>query len=163
MKPVVECALIDDCLAQKKSGETMLKKPYKTGEKVIGIVVDLSPAPDRQFLALQTKDGYVIPEPFLNVIGEVEKKPTQTAYYEEINDVEEKENKDFTPAINSVKDYIAKETKDNKAIMQFALSGLVVGVLLALYLGKSKLVYGGIGLVGGGLLGRYVNKKVIND
>lgn len=159
MKPIVECALIDDCLAQKKSGATMLKKPYKTGEKVVGIVVDLSPAPDRQFLALQTKDGYVIPEPFLNVIGE--KKSSSTAYYEEIENV--KEEKDIDTVTTTVKEYILNNNKDNKAIMKFALSGLVVGVLLALYLEKSKLVYGGIGLLGGGFLGNYVNNKIINE
>ena len=107
---VVECELINDCLAPKRVGNSVKKKGFRTGQRVRGTVSNIALTPDTQVLALKTKDGYLIPEPFLNILGEIKGNPSQKRsepYYgavEEVFDLEEKsENKSVSDVFQSLK------------------------------------------------------------
>jgi hypothetical protein len=160
---LVECKLIDDCLAQKRMGRKVLKKPYRMGQRVTGIAVDLSPAPDTQLMALETQDGYVIPEPFLQIIGEVEQPNSKKeTYYEEIEDAEIVEDKPSSTKEENkriIKDLVMNSTKKNKFTSKFIFGGALLGGAIAMYSGKSKFLYAVVGAIGGGVLGNYVGNK----
>ena len=81
---LVECVLIEDCLAPKRVGNTKASKPFRKGQRVRGIVENIAITPDHQVLALKTESGHLIPEPFLNVIGEVQNKKAQPSRFSDV-------------------------------------------------------------------------------
>lgn len=165
---VVECELIDDCLAPKRVGNSVKKKPFRTGSRVRGTVTNVALTPDSQVLALKTKDGYIIPEPFLNIIGEVEnrqKKGTKNPYYEEIEYaevVEDKKDKSVANVLDSLKaaDIVSTNSIKSKRVVNFALGGAAVGLVYAMMKGGNKLLLSTVGAVGGGIVGNYVGRKI---
>jgi hypothetical protein len=171
---VVECELIEDCLAPKRVGKSVKKKGFRVGQRVRGTVTNVALTPDSQVLALKTKDGYIIPEPFLNILGEV--KPNQKssnesktqydvgveeANYEEV-DEPKSENKSVANIFNSLKasDIVNSNAIKSKRVVNFALGGAAVGLVYAMMKGKSKLMIATIGAIGGGVIGNYVGKKI---
>tara|TARA_R110000787_G_scaffold44415_8_gene109028 strand:- start:22 stop:546 length:525 start_codon:yes stop_codon:yes gene_type:complete len=169
---VVECELINDCLAPKRVGNSVKKKGFRTGQRVRGTVSNIALTPDTQVLALKTKDGYLIPEPFLNILGEIKGNPSQKRsepYYgavEEVFDLEEKsENKSVSDVFQSLKasKIISSNSVKSKRLVNFALGGAVIGLVYAMLKGKNKLLLTAIGGVGGGVIGNYIGRKIIEN
>jgi len=172
---VVECILIEDCLAQKRVGKSVSKKPFRTGQRVRGTVENIALTPDSQVMALKTRDGFIIPEPFLNVIGAVdsgEKRGNSASsnsnevQYAEVVEEEkgEKSNgaKSFMKAYESMKasDIIKRGAITSKHAVNFAVGGALVGVVYAMLKGKNKMIFSAIGAIGGGFIGNYYGKKI---
>lgn len=167
---VVECELINDCLAPKRVGNSVKKKPFRVGQRVRGTVTNVALTPDSQVLALKTKDGYIIPEPFLNILGEVEneqknnrnsrKSGVEDAVYEEVS--EKSENKSVSDVYDSLKasKLISSNSIKSKRVVNFALGGAAIGLVYAMMKGKSKLMLTTIGAIGGGIIGNYVGRKI---
>ena len=167
---VVECELINDCLAPKRAGNSVKKKGFMTGQRVQGTVTNVALTPDSQVLALKTKDGYIIPEPFLNIIGEVKPNQKQNTKshgssedveYAEI--VEEKsEDKSVANVFDSLKasNIMSSNAVKSKRVVNFALGGAAVGLVYAMLKGKNKLLIATIGAIGGGIIGNYVGRKI---
>ena len=169
---VVECELINDCLAPKRVGNSVKKKGFRTGQRVRSTVSNIALTPDTQVLALKTKDGYLIPEPFLNILGEIKGNPSQKRsepYYgavEEVFDLEEKsENKSVSDVFQSLKasKIISSNSVKSKRLVNFALGGAVIGLVYAMLKGKNKLLLTAIGGVGGGVIGNYIGRKIIEN
>lgn len=167
---VVECELINNCLAQKRVGNGVKKKPFYTGNRVRGVVTNVALTPDSQVLALKTKDGYIIPEPFLNVLGEVNsgnggQQQATNPYIEDVDAeiIEAKsEDKSVKEVYESLKasNIISTNAIKSKRVVNFALIGAGIGLVYALVKGKNKWVFSGVGAVGGGIIGNYVGKKI---
>jgi len=167
---VVECILIEDCMAQKRVGNKAKSKPFRTGQRVRGVVTNIALTPDSQVMALKTKDGFVIPEPFLNVIGAVNNEKAGASRGEEVQyaEIVEEDNYKTSGAKNIVKAYeglkasdlIKQSTRTSKFTAKFAVGGALVGVVYAMLRGKNKALFSAIGAVGGGLLGNYYGKKI---
>ena len=47
--------------------------------------------------------------------------------------------------------------------MNFALGGAVIGLVYAMLKGKNKLLLTAIGGVGGGVIGNYIGRKIIEN
>jgi len=172
----VECELIEDCLAPRRVGKVAQKKAFRRGQRVRGIVSNIALTPDSQVLALKTKEGYLIPEPFLNVLGAVNsggKKQARTSssaegfeYAEVIEEENEPKEKSIANVFNGLKtsDLIKRNSTKSKQVVNFGLGGAVIGVIYAMYKGGNKLIYGAIGAAAGGIIGNYVaNKMKEND
>lgn len=167
---LVRCVLIEDCLAPKRVGDNMVsKKAFRRGQKVVGVVDNIALTPDHQVLALRTKDGYLIPEPFLNVLGAVEDqgKPSRHDDIEYAEVIEEEDNKtagikDIVKGYNKMKpsNIIAHTATRSKSAINFALIGGGIGLVYAMLKGKNKLLFGAIGAIGGGFVGNYYGKKI---
>ncbi len=164
---LVECILIEDCLAPKKVGNAVRKKGFRRGTRVVGTVTNIAMTPDSQVLALKTKDGYVIPEPFLNIIGEVgvKNEGSQSEYVEdaeyEILDEESKE-KSITDIAESLKaaKIINSNSLQSKRVVNFAFMGAAVGLVFAMIKGHNKLITSALGGLLGGLVGNHVSGKI---
>tara|TARA_R110001599_G_scaffold142533_6_gene323225 strand:- start:1127 stop:1639 length:513 start_codon:yes stop_codon:yes gene_type:complete len=164
---LVECILIDDCLAPKRVGNTAKKKAFRRGQRVQGTVTNIALTPDSQVLALKTKQGYVIPEPFLNIIGEVgSSAPQESDPYSEVEYAEVIEEDDKDPSMTSITDSIKASNlvKTNsiksKRVVNFAFGGAAVGLVYAMMKGQNKLLSSAIGAIGGGIIGNYVSRKI---
>ena len=165
---VVECILIDDCLAPKRVGNTAKKKAFRRGQRVQGTVTNIALTPDSQVLALKTKQGYVIPEPFLNIIGEVgsgapkEADPYSEVEYAEIIEDEEDKSPSVTSISESIKasNLVKTNSIKSKRVVNFAFGGAAVGLVYAMMKGQNKLLSSAIGAIGGGLIGNYVSRKI---
>jgi len=166
---IVECELINDCLAPKRVGNSVKKKGFRIGSRVRGTVTNIALTPDSQVLALKTKDGYLIPEPFLNILGEVDenrqKKRTNSAddeydYAEVIE--EDKNEKSVSNVFQSLKsaDIISTNSIKSKRVVNFALGGAAVGLVYAMMKGGNKILLSTVGAVGGGIIGNYVSGKI---
>ena len=173
-KVIVECRLIEDCIAQKRTRSGVQKKPFRIGTKVIGIVENVAITPDHQLLALKTKEGYIIPESFLNVIGAVGKtnsKPVKDAYYEEIQEAEivddendsRQKGKILIKNGGKISDLVAKSSKQSKSTVNFALYGTGIAVVAALLMQKNKFAFGVMGALIGGMIGNYYGKLTENE
>jgi|TARA_R110000822_G_scaffold46670_3_gene124210 hypothetical protein len=166
---VVECILIDDCLALKRVGNTAKKKAFRRGQRVRGTVSNIALTPDSQVLALKTNDGYLIPEPFLNIIGEVDgedsrkKDPYEGAEYAEVIEDEEI---DKNPSLSSITDsikasnIISLNSTRSKRAVNFAFGGAAIGLVYAMMKGQNKILASAVGAIGGGIIGNYVSKKI---
>lgn len=167
---VVECELINDCLAPKRVGNSVTKKAFRTGSRVRGTVTNIALTPDSQVLALKTKDGYVIPEPFLNILGEVnenrQQKETKDPYYEEVQDAEIISDKSSEKSVASVyeslksADIISANSIKSKRVVNFALGGAAVGLVYAMMKGGNKVLLSAVGAAAGGIIGNYVGRKI---
>lgn len=164
---LVECILIDDCLAPKRVGNTAKKKAFRRGQRVQGTVTNIALTPDSQVLALKTKQGYVIPEPFLNIIGEVgSSAPQESDPYSEVEYAEVIEEDDKDPSMTSITDSIKASNlvKTNsiksKRVVNFAFGGAAIGLVYAMMKGQNKLLSSAIGAIGGGIIGNYVSRKI---
>lgn len=167
---VVECELINDCLALKRVGNSAKRKPFRIGQRVRGTVTNIALTPDSQVLALKTKDGYVIPEPFLNILGEVDpqsKPQKETINYgvedADVEIIEEKSgDKSVSDVFQSLKasKIVSSNSVRSKRVVNFALGGAAVGLVYAMLKGKNKLVISTIGAIGGGIIGNYVGRKI---
>lgn len=164
---LVECILIDDCLAPKRVGNTAKKKAFRRGQRVQGTVTNIALTPDSQVLALKTKQGYVIPEPFLNIIGEVgSSAPQESDPYSEVEYAEVIEEEDKDPSMTSITDSIKASNlvKTNsiksKRVVNFAFGGAAIGLVYAMMKGQNKLLSSAIGAIGGGIIGNYVSRKI---
>lgn len=163
---ILECELIEGCLAIKKNGNSVKKKAYNVGDIVQGTITNIALTPDSHVAALKTKEGYIIPEPFLNVIREIplesnkksnsKKESVEYADFEEI-EVEKKDN--IFQDIKSV-DLFSGNSDRSKLVVNFAIGGLVVGLVFAMLKKKNKLIYSTVGAFGGGIIGNYVNEKM---
>lgn len=172
---LVECEVIEDCLGIKRVGQSANKKPFRRGMRVVGTVTNVAMTPDSQVLAIKTKDGYIIPEPFLNVIGEVNtgRKKRKTPSFSSVEDVEEfeivdenkSENKSVSDIYKSLKsaDIISSNSLKSKRVVNFALVGAGAGLVYALLRGKGKLLSATIGGIVGGIAGNYVSKKIVDN
>lgn len=172
---LVECVLIEDCLAPKRVGNTKTSKPFRRGQRVRGVVENIAITPDHQLLALKTQDGYLIPEPFLNVLGEVKNKNKQDSKYSDIEYAEIVEDEDLSNESKGVKEIInaygkikpsniiLKNAVRSKHTVNFALAGGLIGLVYAMFKGKSKMIFATIGVVGGGVIGNYYGNKIKND
>ena len=165
---VVECELINDCLAPKRVGNSVKKKPFRMGSRVRGTVTNIALTPDSQVLALKTKEGYIIPEPFLNILGEVNSKSgqnnnTQSNEIEYAEVVEDKsEDKSVSSVIKSMKaaDIISTTSIKSKRVVNFALFGAAIGLVYAMMKNGNKLLSISVGAAGGGVIGNYISKKI---
>lgn len=169
--PLVKCTLIEDCLAPRRAGKSVQKKAFRRGQSVVGTVSNIALTPDSQVLALKTKDGYLIPEPFLNIIGAVgeEKQQQQSQnkdpYYEEVQDAEvidDKKENSVANVFNGLKTsgIISKNSVRSKQIVNFGIGGALIGIIYAMMKGKNKLMCAAIGAAGGGIIGNYVSNKL---
>jgi hypothetical protein len=163
----VECILIDDCLAPKKVGNAVRKKGFRRGQRVIGSVTNIALTPDSQVLALKTKDGYIIPEPFLNIIGEVgdkkeDKKYFADAEYVEIVEDNDESEKSVTEVVDSLKasKIISDNSLKSKRVVNFAFAGAAIGLVYSMIKGQNKLVSSAIGAVIGGIIGNHISGKI---
>ena len=165
---IVDCILIDDCLAPKRVGNTAKKKAFRRGQRVQGTVTNIALTPDSQVLALKTKQGYVIPEPFLNILGEVgggatqEAEPYSEAEYAEVIEYEEGEEPSMTSITDSIKssNLIKTNSIKSKRVVNFAFGGAAIGLVYAMMKGQNKLLSSAIGAIGGGIIGNYVSRKI---
>ena len=164
---VVECELINDCLAPKRVGNSVKKKGFRMGSRVRGTVTNIALTPDSQVLALKTKDGYLIPEPFLNILGEVDanqgrQKKSDSADIEYAEVIEETDEKSVANVFQSLKasDIISTNSIKSKRVVNFALGGAAVGLVYAMMKGGNKLVFSTVGAVGGGIIGNYISGKI---
>jgi uncharacterized protein YcfJ len=168
---VVECILINDCLAPKRVGNGVSKKAFRAGARVVGTVTNIALTPDSQVLALRTKDGYEIPEPFLNILGEVKQKKNRQKSYSNVDAdevqyaevVEERsEDKSVSSVFQSLKaaDIISTNSLKSKRVVNFALGGAAIGLVYAMMKDKNKLVMSTVGAVGGGIIGNYIGRKI---
>jgi len=173
---LVECVLIEDCLAPKKVGNMKTTKPFKRGSRVQGVVENIALTPDHQVLALKTKSGHLIPEPFLNVLGEVpNQKPQSSNKYDDIEyaEVVEDENsssesKGVKGIINTygqmkVSNIVSGNAAKSKHAINFALAGGAIGLVYAMLKSKNKMLFAVIGAAGGGVLGNYYGNKIKDD
>jgi hypothetical protein len=161
--------VIEDCLGMKRAGNRAKKKPFRRGQRVVGTVTNVALTPDSQVLALKTKEGYIIPEPFLNVLGAVKGQKTSRPQqddveYADVEIIEEtgSNNKSVGDIYKKFKasDIISRNSSRSKLVVNFALGGAAALLIYAMMKGKNKLVYAGIGAVGGGVVGNYVSKKI---
>ena len=166
---IVECILIDDCIAPKRVGNTAKKKAFRRGQRVRGTVSNIALTPDSQVLALKTKDGYLIPEPFLNILGEVEGgAPKQNDTYEgvEYAEIMEDEEDAKNPSLSNITDsikasnIISTNSIKSKRVVNFAFGGAAVGLVYAMMKGQNKLLASAVGAIGGGIIGNYVSTKI---
>ena len=166
---IVECELINDCLAQKREGNSVIKKGFRMGSRVKGTVTNIALTPDSKVLALKTKDGYVIPEPFLNILGEVRgnTKSQKNASFDDQYDYaevieEDKNEKSVAGVFQSLKsaDIISKNSIKSKRVVNFALVGAAIGLAYAMMKDGNKLMLSTLGAVGGGIVGNYVSGKI---
>jgi hypothetical protein len=165
---LVECELIENCLAHRRMGNKVQKKPIHKGTRVRGVVTNVALTPDSQVLALQTQDGFIIPEPFLNVIGEVKNGNNSSPSVEDVEAEVVSENssdksvKDVYDSLKASK-IISSNRIKSKRVVNFALIGGGIALVYALVRGKNKLVYAGIGAVGGGIVGNYIGRKIAEN
>jgi hypothetical protein len=170
---LVECVLIEDCLAPKRVGNMKTNKPFRRGQRVRGVVENIALTPDHQVLALKTESGHLIPEPFLNVLGEVPNQKAQaSSKYGDIEDAEVIEDEDLSIENKGVKGIIdnygkmkassivSKNALKSKHTINFALAGGAIGLVYAMLKGKNKMLLATIGAVGGGVLGNYYGNKI---
>jgi len=166
---VVECILIDDCLAPKRVGNTSKKKAFRRGQRVRGTVTNIALTPDSQVLALKTKDGYIIPEPFLNIIGEVggeSSRKNETHEEVEYAEIIEDEEVNGNPSLSSITDsikasnIISQNSIKSKRTVNFAFGGAAVGLVYAMMKGQNKLLSSAVGGIVGGIIGNYVSGKI---
>lgn len=170
---VVECVLIEDCLAPKRVGKMISKKGFRAGQRVRGVATNIALTPDAQVMALKTKDGYIIPEPFLNVIGEVQPngggaKASDDIEYAEViegdsdSDKESRVVKAAKTAYGSIKasEIIGKTAMRSKYTINFALTGGAIALVYAMLKSKNKFIFAAIGVVIGGMAGNYYGKKI---
>lgn len=163
---VVECILINDCLAPKRVGKSVKKKGFRAGQRVRGTVTNVALTPDSQVLALKTTKGYIIPEPFLNVIGEVsaERQKDKDPYFEEIQEAEVIEDgaKPPTNVLDSLKaaDIVSSNAIKSKRVVNYALGGAAIGLVYAMLKDGNKVMFSAIGAIGGGIIGNYVGRKI---
>jgi len=172
---LVECVLIEDCLAPKRVGNMKTSKPFRRGQRVRGVVQNIALTPDHQVLALKTESGHLIPEPFLNVIGEVPNQNAQKSKDSEIEYAEIVEDENLSSESKGIKGIIntygkmkassivSKNALRSKHAINFALAGGAIGLIYAMFKGKSKMLFATIGAVGGGVLGNYYGKKINDD
>ena len=170
---LVECVLIEDCLAPKRVGNTKASKPFRKGQRVRGIVENIAITPDHQVLALKTESGHLIPEPFLNVIGEVQNKKAQPSRFSDVEYAEVIEDDESSSVARKgvkgiIKNYgnmkassiISKNAIRSKHAINFAVAGAAIGLVYAMLKGKNKMLIATIGAIGGGVLGNYYGKKI---
>jgi len=167
---IVECSLIEDCLAQRREGKKVSKKPFRVGERVRGTVENIALTPDSRIMALKTKDGYIIPEPFLNVIGAVNQEKSENEngiQYAEIVDDEQQYKKSeaakrISKSFGSMKasEIIERNAFRSKYAVNFAIGGAVIGLIYAMAKQQNKFLFAAIGTVAGGLVGNYYGIKL---
>lgn len=170
---IVECVLIEDCLAPKRVGNRADKRPFRRGQRVRGRVENIALTPDHQVLALRTLDGYIIPEPFLNVLGAVE-EPSRGGGQDDIQEAEVIDDNEYLKSdrVNKVmntygkikaSNLINKNALKSRHAVNFALVGGAVGLVYAMLRGKNKMLFATLGVVGGGILGNYYGNKIKGD
>jgi hypothetical protein len=169
---LVECILIEDCLAPKSKLNSVNKKGFRKGNRVVGVVESFQLSPESNILALKTKEGYIIPEPFLNVIGAVASDGNETEEHDEIPYAEVVDNKKeysttqkkIVDSISSIKQTNVKSDTKHKSkhTVNFAIGGGIIGLGFAMAKGKNKLVFTTLGIVCGGFIGNQLGDKKKN-
>jgi hypothetical protein len=169
---LVECVLIEDCLAPKRVGNMKTTRPFRTGQRVVGVVENIAITPDHEVLALKTDSGHLIPEPFLNVLGEVRKsEPSRkTQSFDDAEVIEDdsslsSESKGIKGIINTYgkmkpSSIVSSNSVRSKHAVNFALVGGAIGLIYAMLKGKNKILFSVLGIIGGGVLGNYYGNKI---
>ncbi len=168
----IKCRLLEDVKAKKPMGNSVIQKVYRKNQIVLGIPIDVSMTPDHQLMALQTKDGFIISETALDILSSPSTtKPKPAPVYDEAKEVVDK-----TPSLKSIfkkpktlKYLNATDIVDNtkiksKTTIQFAIGGMIIGVVYAMLRSKNKLILGALGGFAGGTIGNFytnaTNKEI---
>jgi len=159
---LVEAVLTQNCMAQKMTSGNPESMPITKGTKVTGTVKEVTLPDGNKILALETKNGFIIPEPFIHALGWVEDSGFDDA--EIIEDEKEgvKDNSNvFKDAYKNIvaSEMIAKETLKTKKAVYFGMGGAVVGLIYAMMKRQNKLLFASIGAFGGAMLGGYIKTK----
>jgi len=157
---LIEATLINDCLSPKGSLSSEDKKPFHKGDKVVGRVVDIKNG-DSKMLGLQTVEGYIIPDAFVEPIGEFKGDPNdlgiQDAEYYEEESIGKKAVSDSIQKVNP-KNLISSNSMRSKKAVQIGVAGGLLGLVVAMIYGKNKLISTGIGAFGGMVVGNYISE-----
>jgi outer membrane lipoprotein SlyB len=116
----------------------------------------------------------VIPEPFLNILGEVNPNQKSSRGRQSQNNSEENgieyaevieeksEDKSVANVFSSLKasEIISTNSIKSKRVVNFAVGGAGVGLVYAMLKGKNKLVVSTMGAIVGGIIGNYVGRKI---
>ena len=166
----VKCRLIDDFNAPKRVNSGVMHKTFRRNQIVYGVPVNFSMTPDNLMMALQTKEGFMIPEQFLNILSappNQEKRDRISSQKYDSSEIIEKKplqiKKWFSKANGdslSPKELVSDTMRNSKTRVNFALAGGLVALVYAMIKGKNKLIMTAIGgFVGAGAGTIYVNSK----
>jgi hypothetical protein len=168
----IKCKLLQDYKAKKPMGSGVIHKLYRKNKIILGQPVNVSMTPDHQLMALETTEGFLVPEIYIDILTPTPNyKRPPAPIYEEANEVIDK-----TPSLKSIfkkpktlKYLNATEIVDNtkiksKTTIQFAIGGMIIGIAYALLRSKNKLILGALGGFAGGTIGNFytnaTNKEI---
>lgn len=138
-------------------GEVPLFKEFKKDDVIFGYDYDkrLSkrPLPDI-VIGIENNNNWVIPKEYLTTLGEISEedlKKYDVRFY----------GQKFQKEIDQIKNKnLVKSIVDSsKGSMRGAIYGMFGGLIIALYLRRSLLLFGGLGALGGGIVGNFLTKK----
>jgi len=157
MPKIFKCRIINSirCPRKSKNGKGLIWKSFNEGQIVTGERYNHASMPGNYAPVLRTTQGYIIPEDSINIIGEANNKPMQEV--EIIKETIDKKPAD-SPVYNTRPLTILDNVKKNsKYTVNGAIAGVIIGLLYAMIKGKNKMVFAGIGALGGGFIGSKYN------
>jgi len=168
-EPVLFCQVAVNCAGIKRpqfSGQKVKYKNYRAGESIKGILINDSDVPTNYIPAIRTKDGFIINQSNVMVLGEEQD-------VEIVNDkdvpVSERLKKRFSPYLNAestggAKGIVSDQMKKSKYLLNGAVVGGVILTIYAVAKGKNKTGYFIFGALVGGFIGKaYAGMKQDKD
>ena len=148
------------------NGTGVLKRNLKANSIIEGKYVKHGALPENSVVLFMTRDGFLVPT---HCIMQIREKQSDGSYrgFDEVEEVEEtdyidkeklKEIKD--KGILDINGIINGTKTETKYITNGAIAGGVVMLILAMYKGKSKLLFSVIGIGAGGYLGKLYNNHL---
>jgi|TARA_R110000751_G_scaffold90890_5_gene178242 hypothetical protein len=141
------------------NGKKLKFKSFKEGDEIKAFPFNQSDVPGNHVPVFKTKDGFIIPESYLNIIGE-ESPPIQEAKVVKDSDYISKDTIENVKNNLQAKNIIESTKTKSKHTVNGALIGGVIGLAYALMKGNNKLISSAIGILAGGFAGNiYSNYK----
>ena len=167
---VYRCRLLQNFRSPKKimNGKKLAFKQFTEGSEVVGSRFNQAESPVNYAPVFKTTDGYIIPQSYLQVLGQVQgaqKEVLQEAVVVKDNDYISKSSIDSVKSATSNlsgSTLVDSEKLRSKYAVNGAMIGGAIGVVYALMKGQNKLVLGGIGIVLGGVGGNMYNNYKTN-
>tara|TARA_R110002020_G_scaffold44348_2_gene127983 strand:- start:772 stop:1284 length:513 start_codon:yes stop_codon:yes gene_type:complete len=162
----LKCKILQDYQAKRPHGRNVIAKTFRENQIIVGNPIDVSMTPDHQIMALETKEGFIIPESYIDVLSPPPSySPPQQEEYQEAEEVKDNSStyKQIFKKPKSLKHLSAADVVENtgiksKTTVQFAIGGMIIGLIYAMLRQKNKIVLGALGGFAGGTIGNlYVN------
>lgn len=167
---VYRCRLTQNFKSPKKimNGKKLAFKQFIEGAEVVGSRFNQSDTHINYAPVFKTTDGYIIPQSYLQVLGEeraMKNEVLQDAVIVNDNDYVSKssiENVKKASSNMSGSTLVESAKLKSKYAINGAMVGGAIGVIYALMKRQNKLVLGGIGIVLGGVVGNMYNNFKTN-